>query len=146
MLRWGWLATAAAVFVWDYDTCLAVSTRGVQLARDAGALEVLPVGVNVLAQAAALGGDFATAALLIAEANAVTEATGTRVAPYGALVLAAFRGEEAEAASADRRHDRGGHRRRAGNRGPVRALGEGSRHERTRPLRGGARGGHRGER
>ena len=98
VLRWGWLATAAAVFVWDYDTCLAVSTRGVQLARDAGALEVLPVGVNVLAQAAALGGDFGTAALLIAEANAVTEATGTRVAPYGALVLGAFRGEEAEAA------------------------------------------------
>jgi DNA-binding CsgD family transcriptional regulator len=34
---------------------------------------------------------------MIAEADAVTEATGTRVAPYGALVLAAFRGQEAEA-------------------------------------------------
>jgi DNA-binding CsgD family transcriptional regulator len=97
LLRWGWLATAAAVYVWDYDTCLAVAARGVQLARDAGALEVLAVGVNVLGQAAALGGDFATATLMIAEADAVTEATGTRVAPYGALVLAAFRGQEAEA-------------------------------------------------
>jgi hypothetical protein len=97
VLRWGWLATAAAVFVWDYDTCLAVATREVQLARDAGALEVLAVGVNVLAQAAALGGDFPNAALLVAEADAVTEATGARVAPYGALVLAAFRGQEAEA-------------------------------------------------
>ena len=58
VLRWGWLATAAAVFVWDYDTCLAISTRAVQLARDAGALEVLVVAVNVLGQAAALGGDF----------------------------------------------------------------------------------------
>jgi DNA-binding CsgD family transcriptional regulator/tetratricopeptide (TPR) repeat protein len=97
VLRWGWLATAAAVFVWDYDTCLAAATREVQVARDAGALEVLAVGVNVMGQAAALGGDFATASLLMAEAIAVTEATGARVAPYGALVLAAFRGREVEA-------------------------------------------------
>ena len=56
-----------------------------------------PSSVNVLGQAVALGGDFATAALLIAEADAVREATGTRVGPYGALVLAALRGREAEA-------------------------------------------------
>ena len=87
VLRWGWLATAAAVFVWDHDTCLAVSTRAAQLARDAGALEVLVVAVNVLAQAEALGGDFAAATFLIAEADAITEATGASVAPYGALVL-----------------------------------------------------------
>jgi ATP/maltotriose-dependent transcriptional regulator MalT len=97
VLRWGWLATAAAVFVWDYDTCLAAATREVQIAREAGALEVLAIGVNVMGQAAALGGDFAGASLLIAEAIAVTEATGARVAPYGGLVLAAFRGREAEA-------------------------------------------------
>jgi DNA-binding CsgD family transcriptional regulator len=99
VLRWGWLATAAAVFVWDYDTCLAAATREVQIAREAGALEVLAVGVNVMGQAATLGGDFASAALLIAEADAVTEATGALVAPYGALVLAAFRGREAEASN-----------------------------------------------
>jgi DNA-binding CsgD family transcriptional regulator len=97
VLRWGWLATAAAVFLWDYDTCLAIATREVQLAREVGALEVLAVGVNVLGQAAALGGDFASSALLMTEADAVREATRTRVAPYGALVLAAFRGQEAEA-------------------------------------------------
>ena len=28
VLRWGWLATAAAVMVWDYETCLAVAARG----------------------------------------------------------------------------------------------------------------------
>jgi DNA-binding CsgD family transcriptional regulator len=97
VLRWGWVATAAAVWGWDFDTCLEIATRAVRVARHAGALEVLPVGVNVLAQACTLGGDFTTAALLIAEAEAVTEATGTRVAPYGALVLAGFRGREAEA-------------------------------------------------
>jgi DNA-binding CsgD family transcriptional regulator/tetratricopeptide (TPR) repeat protein len=97
VLRWGWLATAAAVFAWDYDTCLAVATREVELARESGALEVLAVGVNVLGQAVSLGGDFASAALLVAEADAVTGATGARVAPYAALVLAAFRGPEADA-------------------------------------------------
>ena len=96
VLRWGWLATAASVAVWDYDTCLAAATREVQLARDSGALEVLAVGVNVLGQAVALSGDFAKAGLLVTEADAVTEATGTRVAPYGALVLAAYRGREAD--------------------------------------------------
>jgi ATP/maltotriose-dependent transcriptional regulator MalT len=97
VLRWGWLATAAAVFAWDYDTCLAVASREVDLARESGALEVLAVGVNVLGQAVSLGGDLASAALLAAEADAVIEATGARVAPYAALVLAAFRGPEAEA-------------------------------------------------
>ena len=97
VLRWGWLATAAAVFLWDYDTCLAIATRQVQLARELGALEVLAIGVNVLGQATSLGGDFGRSAALMAEADAVTEATRTRVAPYGALVLAGFRGQEAEA-------------------------------------------------
>jgi DNA-binding CsgD family transcriptional regulator len=97
VLRWGWLATAAAVMVWDYETCLAVATRGVQLAREAGALTVLAVSVNVMAQAVALGGEFGTAVLLVAEADSVTDATGTRVAPYGALVLAGLQGRAAEA-------------------------------------------------
>ena len=61
-------------------------------------------------------------------------------------MLAALRGHEAEAVGADRRHHQGGHRRRPGNRSPVRALGQCGRHERPRPLRGGARRGHRGER
>jgi DNA-binding CsgD family transcriptional regulator len=99
VLRWGWLATAAAVMVWDYETCVAVGTRGVLLARESGALTVLAVSVNVLAQAMALGGESGSAASLIAEADSVTEATGTRVAPYGALVLAGLRGRESEAAA-----------------------------------------------
>ena len=97
VLRWGWLATAAAVMVWDYETCLAVATRGVQLAREAGALPVLAVSVNVMAQAVALGGEFDERRCSFAEADSVTEATGTQVAPYGALVLAGLQGREAEA-------------------------------------------------
>jgi DNA-binding CsgD family transcriptional regulator len=99
VLRWGWLATAAAVMVWDYESCLAVADRGVQLARDSGALTVLAVSVNVLSQAVVFGGDFGRVAMLVAEADAVIEATGTQVAPYGALVLAGLRGREAEASA-----------------------------------------------
>ena len=97
VLRWGWLATAAAVMVWDYETCLAVATRGVEIAREAGALTVLAVSANVMAQAVVLGGDFGKGALLVAEADSVTEATATQVAPYGALVLAGFQGREIHA-------------------------------------------------
>jgi DNA-binding CsgD family transcriptional regulator len=97
MLRWGWLATRAANFVWDYDSCLEVGTRVVELARDSGALEILAVAANGCGQAAAVGGDVASAALLTAEVDAVKEATGTRIAPYAALALAGIRGQEAEA-------------------------------------------------
>jgi DNA-binding CsgD family transcriptional regulator len=98
VLRWGWLATAAAVTVWDFETCVAIAARGVELARDSGALAVLAVGLNVFAQAIVLGGEFEKASLLIAEADAVTDATGTEVLPYGALVLAGLKGRQAEAA------------------------------------------------
>jgi DNA-binding CsgD family transcriptional regulator/tetratricopeptide (TPR) repeat protein len=97
VLRWGWLATAAAVMVWDYETCLAVCTRAVRLAHEAGALTVLAVSANVMAQALGLGGEFRRAALLVAEADSVTEATGARVAQYGALVLAGLQGRESDA-------------------------------------------------
>jgi hypothetical protein len=49
VLRWGWLATAASVMVWDHETCVVVATRGVQVARESGALTVLAVSANVLA-------------------------------------------------------------------------------------------------
>lgn len=71
MLRWGWLATAAAAVVWDFETCMTVATRQVQVARASGALAVLAVGVNVLGQVVALAGNFDEAASLMAEAQAV---------------------------------------------------------------------------
>ncbi|MER7247559.1 AAA family ATPase [Kribbella sp. NPDC000426] len=96
-LRWGWLGTAAAATAWNFEACLATANRQVEAARSTGALAVLVVGVNVLEQVAAFAGDFAEANALRAEADAVREATGTHVAPYGALTLAAFRGHEDEA-------------------------------------------------
>jgi len=97
MLRWGWLATRAANFLWDYDSCLEIGMRAVQVARDTGALEILAAADNACGQAAVFGGDFAHAAQLIAEVDAVKEATRTRIAPHAAIALAGISGQEAEA-------------------------------------------------
>ena len=97
VLRWGWLASRAANLIWDYDGGLEIALRAVRLARDAGALEALAVVDNACGQAAAVGGDFARAALLMAEVDTLKEATGTRIAPHAALALAGIRGHEAVA-------------------------------------------------
>jgi DNA-binding CsgD family transcriptional regulator len=94
MLRWGFLASRAANLIWDYDRCLEIGMRTVKLARDLGALEVLAAADNACGQAAAFGGDCAGAARLIAEVDAVKEATGTRIGPYAAIALAGIRGHE----------------------------------------------------
>ena len=65
-----------------------------ELARDAGALEALAVVDNACGQAAAFGGDFAHAAMLMAEVETLKEATSTSIAPHAALVLAGMRGAE----------------------------------------------------
>jgi len=96
VLRWGWLATVGAVVVWDYEDCVAIASRAVQLARDQGALTVLAVALNIMAEAVAMGGDFGWAERLIAEANVVKEATGTQVMQYGELFLRAFQGRDAD--------------------------------------------------
>ena len=97
VLRWGWLASRAANLVWDYDRGLEIATRAVRLARDSGALEALAVVDNACGQVAAAGGDFAGAALLVAELATLKDATGTRIAPHAGLALAGLRGHEASA-------------------------------------------------
>ena len=94
VLRWGWLASRAANLVWDYDRSLEIALRAVRLARASGALEALAVVDNACGQVAAFGGDFARAALLIAEVDTLKEATNTRIAPHAALALAGIRGHE----------------------------------------------------
>jgi DNA-binding CsgD family transcriptional regulator len=97
MLRWGWLAARAAIWLWDFDGGLEIPKRAVQIARDTGALEVLAVADNVCGQAAAWGGDFELAGLMAAEVEAVKEATGSRIGPYAMIALVGLRGTEAEA-------------------------------------------------
>jgi DNA-binding CsgD family transcriptional regulator len=96
-LRWGWLAQAAASALWDDTAWRAMLTRQVGLARDVGALDQLPILLAALGTIVVWSGDFAEAAALVAESDAVGAATGIRSAPFTAMMLAAFRGDEAEA-------------------------------------------------
>ena len=97
-LRWLWLACRAALIVWDYASFDVLSDRQVTLARDAGALIMLPIAFNMRSTAHLYAGEFTPAAAMVAQAESVTEATGSSIAPYGAVALAAFRGREAQAA------------------------------------------------
>jgi DNA-binding CsgD family transcriptional regulator len=97
-LRWLWLASYAAVIVWDYASWDVLSDRQVTLARDAGALIALPIAFRAHAGVHLFAGEFTEAASMVAQAELVAEATGSTLAPYGALALAVFRGREAQAA------------------------------------------------
>jgi DNA-binding CsgD family transcriptional regulator len=92
-----WLAVRAAGDLWDDESWHMLATRQVEFARDAGALTVLPVALNSRIYMHLNAGELAAAASLIEEAEAVTEATGSHLAPYGALLLAVWRGREGEA-------------------------------------------------
>ena len=96
-LSWLWLAGRAAMAVWDDETWHILASRHVKLARDAGALSELPLAVRSRILLHAHVGELAEGAALIAEAQAVADATGSQLGPYGALGVAAFRGREAEA-------------------------------------------------
>jgi DNA-binding CsgD family transcriptional regulator len=96
-LRWSWLGIAAAHYLWDFDGCSAINASAARLARDVGALDQLPIHMQAHASAVTWSGDFPAAAALIAEAQLISEATGTRMAPFAAMSLAAMRGRESEA-------------------------------------------------
>ena len=95
--------------VWDDETWHILASRHVKLARESGALSELPLAVRSRILLHAHSGELEEGAALIAEAQAVADATGSQLAPYGATGIAAWRGREAEAteliaANMDGRH------------------------------------------
>jgi DNA-binding CsgD family transcriptional regulator len=94
--RWLWLACWVAADVWDDETWTLLSTRQLQLVRDAGALAAIPYALSVRSAVQAISGELTEAASLVEEIQAVIEATGISVIPYTELWLAALRGQELE--------------------------------------------------
>jgi DNA-binding CsgD family transcriptional regulator/tetratricopeptide (TPR) repeat protein len=95
-VRWGWMTNTTTTppnVLWDEDSWQAISARNLKEARDAGALARLPIDLADWAIFLASCGDFGAAAEAIAEAEAITTATGTHIAPYAQLLLAALRGQ-----------------------------------------------------
>ena len=83
--------------LFDDDAWHAMATRNVQIARDAGALAVLPLALHNLANVHTFGGNLEAAAALLDEADAIADATGTAPLVLGKLPLAGFRGDEEQA-------------------------------------------------
>ncbi|TDO44821.1 regulatory LuxR family protein [Kribbella sp. VKM Ac-2571] len=98
-LRWLWLGTEAALHLWDDEAWHTLSARYVELARAGGALSELPLALSTHAYMLLFAGDLAAARSLVDEGHAVTEATGSSLAPYSAMALAALSGQQGEASA-----------------------------------------------
>jgi DNA-binding CsgD family transcriptional regulator len=97
-VRWLWLACRLAQDLWDDELWYLLATRGLDTARETGALAMLPIAATYRASLHVHAGEFAAASSLIEEADAITQATDMAPLKYAALMLAAWRGDEADAA------------------------------------------------
>jgi DNA-binding CsgD family transcriptional regulator len=96
-LRWSPVAVVAAATVWDEECWHAIQAREIRSCRETGMLAQLVIWVHAMAVFTTWRGDFVEAASLVAEAEAIAAATGTRHALTGAVMLTGFRGSEPEA-------------------------------------------------
>jgi DNA-binding CsgD family transcriptional regulator len=94
--RWLWLACRLAQDLWDDELWYELATRALRLARETGALRVLPTAATYRACLHVHAGAFGPASSLIAETDAIVEATGLAPLRLASLMLAAWRGSEAE--------------------------------------------------
>jgi DNA-binding CsgD family transcriptional regulator len=98
-LQWFWLASRVSILLWDVESWHELVSRHIQRAREFGALPTLALALNSRVTMLVLRGDLAEATTLVGEVEAVTRTTASSLLPYGALVLAAWRGREAHALS-----------------------------------------------
>ena len=96
-LRSLFAATGGAVHVWDDDSWRELSIRQVELARDAGALSLLPFALWQRIAMHLHAGEVTTAASLVREFAAVKKATSADVPDFGAMLLAAWQGRDQDA-------------------------------------------------
>ena len=83
--------------LWDDDAFHELATRAVRLARDTGALALLPVALVYRSGVHLFGGEFVAAESLVQEADAIAAATSNAGLLYAWLLVVAWRGVEAEA-------------------------------------------------
>jgi DNA-binding CsgD family transcriptional regulator len=97
--HWLWLACVMASHVWDDEPWELLSRRYIQLVRQLGALAELPLALDRRIRPLLFAGELTAAAALLDETRTVDDATGNPPWHYGALSLAAFRGNQATAAA-----------------------------------------------
>jgi DNA-binding CsgD family transcriptional regulator len=90
-------ANIVALEMWDDEALHLLAARQVQVARDAGALLHLQFALSFLARSHMLAGELTAATLMIDEARLIAEATGNPALVNAPIILAAWRGHEAQA-------------------------------------------------
>jgi DNA-binding CsgD family transcriptional regulator len=95
-LRWLWQGCVVALEIWDDEHARSLSHSSVEIARETGTLSELALALSARAPILVFCGDLAAAAAAVSETESVQEATGIRSAPYGALILSAWRGRAPE--------------------------------------------------
>jgi DNA-binding CsgD family transcriptional regulator len=96
-LRWLWLACRIARALADDGAWDELTARHLELARRAGAFSALPVALTDRVLVELFTGRIEVAMSLAAESAAVLEATGSHVTLRTSIVLANWRGRDAEA-------------------------------------------------
>jgi DNA-binding CsgD family transcriptional regulator len=101
--RWLWLTAGnaggiLAMELWDFPSWQAMTARNVQVARDAGALLQLRAALQFPVLVHIYRGELATAEPFIEEYRSIAEVTGPPAVSLTAMTLAAWRGQEMQAA------------------------------------------------
>jgi DNA-binding CsgD family transcriptional regulator len=86
-----------ALEMWDDEALHVLAARQVQVARETGALVHLQFALSFLARSHMLAGELTEATLMIEEARLIAETTGTPAHVNAPMILAAWRGDEAQA-------------------------------------------------
>ena len=95
-LRWFWHGTVLALELWDDEGAYHLSEHHTRVARSAGALSQLALALSSHTPVLVFRGDLSAGDFAVAEAESVQEVTGIQAAPYGALMVKAWRGLERE--------------------------------------------------
>jgi DNA-binding CsgD family transcriptional regulator len=102
VVRSTWGATPAVIMLWDPFWLQAIAAQQVELARDVGALDRLPIHLSTLSVPMALSGDLVGATSLAAEIDSVTAAIGRRPLRSVASLIVALGGSEEATEAADK--------------------------------------------
>ena len=96
-LRWLWLASRIARALADDQPWDELTARHLELARRDGAFSVLPIALRDRMEVELFAGRIGVATSLAAEADAIVEATGSHLGLRTSIMLANWRGRDAEA-------------------------------------------------
>ena len=88
-----------ALEMWDDDAVHLLADRQVQAARETGALVHLQFALSFLARSHMLAGDLSAASMMIDEARSIAGAAGNPPLVNAPMILAAWRGQEAQASA-----------------------------------------------